>query len=102
MASKFEIGTEVIGSKGNGIIVKVITKSTGYVLVNYKGIEKKEMAFNLTDLLGNTLKATPKKQKDSVGTHAECQAHLRMSLSNEMGASYVSNSRRSLSDLANF
>lgn len=59
MKTKIEIGTQVTGSLGSGVIEKVITKSTGYVVVNYNGTSKKEMAFNLTDVNGILLKAKP-------------------------------------------
>lgn len=61
----------VKGSKGTGKIVKIITRSTGYVTVDYNGTLKNEMAFNLTDEAGEPLKAKPagsgksKGQKDA-------------------------------------
>lgn len=60
--SKINLGTKVFNKKNQeGTITKVITKSTGYVEVTYiNGLVKKEMAFNLTDETGNSLKATPK------------------------------------------
>ena len=62
--SKINIGQQVRGSKGNGTITAIITKSTGYVEVTYSnGTVKKEMAFNLTDENGETLKSAPKKTK---------------------------------------
>ena len=63
--TKLETGLKVNGSKGQGTIVKIITKSSGYVLVNYDGIEKKEMAFNLTDENGNSLRSNPNKKKSA-------------------------------------
>jgi hypothetical protein len=58
---KLEIGLTVNSTKlGSGIITKIITKSTGYVEVNYNGKLKKEMAFNLTDENGISLKSEPK------------------------------------------
>lgn len=58
------IGQIVNNKKGQqGTIARIITKSTGYVEVNYNGTLKKEMAFNLTDENGNQLKATPKPRK---------------------------------------
>lgn len=53
------IGTKVKGKLGMGIITKIITKSTGYVQVDYNGTLKNEMAFNLTDENGNDLKKKP-------------------------------------------
>ena len=63
--SKINIGTKVFNKKNQeGTITKVITKSTGYVEVTYiNGLIKKEMAFNLTDENGDSLKATPKAKK---------------------------------------
>lgn len=63
--SKINIGTKVLNKKNQkGTITKVITKSTGYVEVTYiNGLVKKEMAFNLTDENGESLKATPKAKK---------------------------------------
>ncbi|HEY5587566.1 MAG TPA: hypothetical protein VIK86_01270 [Candidatus Paceibacterota bacterium] len=62
---KIEIGIQVKGKLGTGIISKIITKSTGYVEVNYNGTKKNEMAFNLTDLEGNSLKNKPQPTKSS-------------------------------------
>lgn len=59
---KIEIGMQVKGSLGNGIISNVITKSTGYVEVDYSGKIKKEMAFNLTDMNGVSLKSKSNSQ----------------------------------------
>lgn len=66
--SKINIGTKVFNKKNQeGTITKVITKSTGYVEVTYSnGIVKKEMAFNLTDENGESLKATPKAKKQTI------------------------------------
>ena len=63
MKTKIEIGTKVNGSLGKGIIEKIITRSTGYVEVNYNGRIKKEMAFNLTDMNGEFLKSKPVKRE---------------------------------------
>ena len=64
MKNKIAIGTEVISQKrGNGIIVRIITKSTGYVEVDFNGDLRKEMAFNLTDADGNSLKSKPVKKE---------------------------------------
>ena len=60
---KIEINTAVVSPKhGKGIITRIITKSTGYVEVDFNGVLKKEMAFNLTDENGNSLKSAPKKR----------------------------------------
>lgn len=66
--SKINIGTKVLNKKNQeGTITKVITKSTGYVEVTYiNGLVKKEMAFNLTDENGESLKATPKAKKQTM------------------------------------
>lgn len=59
MKTKLEIGLAVEGKKGNGIIVSIITKSTGYVLVEWaNGSQSKEMAFNLK-INGEALKSNP-------------------------------------------
>jgi len=65
---KIEIGKKVIGKSGQGVITKIITKSTGYVEVDYNGFSKKEMAFNLTDENGIALKSAPKKSAPKVST----------------------------------
>jgi len=66
--SKINIGTKVLNKKSQeGTITKVITKSTGYVEVTYlNGLVKKEMAFNLFDENGESLKATPKAKKQTM------------------------------------
>lgn len=66
--SKINIGAKVFNKKNQeGTITKVITKSTGYVEVTYiNGLVKKEMAFNLTDENGESLKATPKAKKQTM------------------------------------
>ena len=64
MKTKIEIGTKVFNIKGEaGIITKVITKSTGYVEVDFNGSFKKEMAFNLKDESGVFLKNKPVKKE---------------------------------------
>jgi len=63
MKSKIAIGTEVQGKFGKGIITKIITKSTGYVEVDFSGNVRKEMAFNLTDMNGEILKSKPVKRE---------------------------------------
>jgi hypothetical protein len=64
---------KVTGKHGNGVIASIITKSTGYVLVNWEnGCVSKEMAFNLTGEDGEALKSKPasqhlsKHQKDAL------------------------------------
>lgn len=55
-----------------GTITRIITKSTGYVEVSYEaGFSKKEMAFNLTDENGVSLKKSPKKAEPKVLTALE-------------------------------
>lgn len=55
------INQSVISRKfGKGVITRIITKSTGYVEVKFEsGVIRKEMAFNLTDENGNSLKKAP-------------------------------------------
>lgn len=57
------INQVVFNKKGQkGTITRIITKSTGYVEVAYEaGFTKKEMAFNLIDENGLSLKNAPKK-----------------------------------------
>ena len=61
--SKIEIGAKVKGFNGIGTITRIITKSTGYVEVTYTNCVKKEMAFNLTDENGESMKAKPVKKE---------------------------------------
>lgn len=58
------INQVVLNKKGDkGTITRIITKSTGYVEVSYEnGTSKKEMAFNLTDENGISLKKAPKSE----------------------------------------
>lgn len=58
------INQTVINKKGQkGTITRIITKSTGYVEVSFEdGSKKKEMAFNLTDENGVSLKKAPKSE----------------------------------------
>lgn len=88
MASKFAIGTLVIGSKGKGTITAIITKSTGYVQVTYlTGEVKKEMAFNLKNEQGESLKATPKAPKQgSAASHAAWKREFEM---NQLRGSFL-------------
>lgn len=54
------LGTPVTSAKlGAGIITKIITRSSGYVQVDYNGVLRNEMAFNLADASGKPLKAKP-------------------------------------------
>jgi len=86
--SRIEIGTKVNGSKGQGTITSIITKSTGYVEVTYNsGIVKKEMAFNLTDENGVSLKSKPASQN-----HGE-KLNPSNFMSKEAKANYVTMSR---------
>lgn len=63
-ASKIQVGATVVSAKyGKGTITTIITKSTGYVEVDYNGTVKKEMAFNLTDENGESMKAKPVKKE---------------------------------------
>ena len=66
--SKINIGAKVFNKKNQeGTITSIITKSTGYVEVTYlNGVVKKEMAFNLTDENGESLKTTPKTKKHTM------------------------------------
>lgn len=59
-----QVNQKVFNKKGEeGIITRIITKSTGYVEVSYNGIMKKEMALNLTDENGEPLRKAPKNNK---------------------------------------
>ncbi len=59
-STKVAIGSVVKGKYGNGVIDKIITKSSGYVQVKYEnGQVKKEMAFNLMGEDGKYLKKKP-------------------------------------------
>ncbi len=61
--SKIELGAKVKGFNGIGTITRIITKSTGYVEVTYSNCTKKEMAFNLKDENGESLKSKPVKKE---------------------------------------
>lgn len=76
---KIEIGTKVISSKnGNGTITRIITKSTGYVEVDFNGKVSKEMAFNLTNENGVSLKSKPVKKQITAEQEAKSKAaHAR-------------------------
>ena len=75
--SKIQNGTEIKNKSGMvGVISKIITKSTGYIEVNYNGSFKKEMAFNLTDINGESLKAKPKPQFHTVESAAKFNASI--------------------------
>ncbi len=93
--SKIAIGTQVLGKIGQGTITKIITKSTGYVEVTYySGTVKKEMAFNLTDLDGNSLKNKPVAKmhtEESLAKHnASVDAFQRMRKFAELNDTYTS------------
>ena len=92
MKTRIEIGTTVVSPKhGKGIISKIITKSTGYVEVTYaNGQIKKEMAFNLTDEQGISLKAkpvvkplTPEQQAKLDRSHARFMYNMDQAVLNE-------------------
>lgn len=74
--SKINIGTKVFNKKNQeGTITRIITKSTGYVEVAYlNGTTKKEMAFNLTDENGESLKSAPKAQVRTITTADRIQS----------------------------
>lgn len=60
-STKVEIGAKVTTRKGEATITRIITKSTGYVEVQYSsGAKGKEMAFNLYGTDGNPLRKKPK------------------------------------------
>lgn len=67
------INQTVFNKKGQkGTITRIITKSTGYVEVAYEaGFSKKEMAFNLTDENGTSLKKAPKKSESKQSSPLE-------------------------------
>lgn len=60
--SKTAVGSSVSSKKyGSGVIRRIITKSTGYVEVEYaNGVKRKEMAFNLFGTDGKPLRNKPK------------------------------------------
>ena len=92
MKTKIEIGTLVTSKKhGEGVIVKIITKSTGYVQVDFNGVLKNEMAFNLT-VNGESLKNKSVKKEiteqdiiDNAKDFARINARLNYALSQETG-----------------
>lgn len=70
-------GIKVIGKHGEGVITKIITKSTGYVEVAYNsGFVKKDMAFNLTDENGNSLKKKPVSTINKVSEKLKITSHV--------------------------
>lgn len=84
-----EIGTEVNGKLGKGTITRIITKSTGYVEVRYSnGTLKKEMAFNLYDNEGNSLKnnrPTKVMEKPNImEDNIRCWANIAMSVNEQL------------------
>ena len=67
-----QVNQKVRNNKGQeGVIIRIITKSTGYVEVQYEGYSKKEMAFNLTDENGNQLKKSPKKSEPKTASQLQ-------------------------------
>lgn len=94
--SRIAIGTQVLSSKlGQGVITSIITKSTGYVEVTYSnGTVKKEMAFNLTDIDGISLKNKPAVKmhtEESIAKHnASVDAFQRMKKFAELNETYTS------------
>jgi KaiC/GvpD/RAD55 family RecA-like ATPase len=72
----FEAAKVVSPKYGEGVISRIITKSTGYVEVKYSnGSIRKEMAFNLTDENGEALKSKP--QSETSGMSRSEKRHLR-------------------------
>lgn len=88
---KLETGLTVKSAKlGLGVITKIITKSTGYVEVTYStGKINKEMAFNLTDENGVSLKEKKNRMKISAEqaqrNHDRLAASINESLRQETG-----------------
>lgn len=60
-STKVKVGSVVVSKHGEGIITKIITKSSGYVETEYNGIRYKEMAFNLNGKDGKPLKNKPNR-----------------------------------------
>lgn len=59
-STKTKVGNIVNSKHGNGVISKIITKSSGYVEVKYNnGTTRKEMAFNLRGEDGKPLRNKP-------------------------------------------
>lgn len=59
-STKTKVGSIVNSKHGNGVISKIITKSSGYVEVKYNsGTTRKEMAFNLRGEDGKPLRNKP-------------------------------------------
>ncbi|ATV32542.1 hypothetical protein CUC00_08415 [Prevotella intermedia] len=75
VTSKIYVGAKVQNKKGQkGEIVRIITKSSGYVEVLFEsGSKGKEMAYNLVNENGEVLKAAPKAKakKATVITDAD-------------------------------
>lgn len=71
-------GMNIENKKGQkGLVVKVITRSTGYCLVRYEdGSERKEMAFNLNDENGRPVRKAPAPRKASAAPSVECIAGM--------------------------
>lgn len=90
MKTKIEIGQTVVSPKnGTGIITRIITKSTGYIEVDFGGEFKKEMAFNLSDENGVSLKSKPAKKELTEDQRAKNdRSHARFL--NEMNSAILS------------
>ena len=59
-STKTKVGSVVNSKHGNGVISRIITKSSGYVEVKYdSGTTRKEMAFNLKGEDGKPLRNKP-------------------------------------------
>jgi hypothetical protein len=66
MKSKITIGAKVISNKSGkvGEITKIITKSTGYIVINMDGHTFSDMAHNYSCEDGSPLKAKPGAQSE--------------------------------------
>lgn len=108
------INQVILNKKGQrGTITRIITKSTGYVEVSYdNGSTKKEMAFNLTDENGMSLKSAPKKSapkplsplKDAIGKMMwinSCIAGDRNEMSYQICAEMLAGIEMTARDLGN-
>ena len=60
-STKVKIGSVVVSKHGEGVITRIITKSSGYVETEYNGVKYKEMAFNLNGKDGRPLKNKPNR-----------------------------------------
>jgi len=92
-ASRFAIGTIVNSKKGNGIITKIITQSTGYVEVTLSnGTIIKEMAFNMTDENGESLKKKP-TYKPTEEQQKRWSAPMKSEIANSVRAEHDVNAK---------